>query len=419
MYLKSKFNFTYMKNEDTYLLYNTFRNSLLELDEETFKKYENSISLFDNSEIQTLYQNGFLIDESCNEIEQLKHKYNIAKYDTRSLSLTIAPSLLCNMSCPYCYETVDNKSRDNRLLENLWSYIENKIEEIELINIVWYGGEPLLELDFIKELSSRIRDIAIKLKKNYSFSMITNGYLLNNEIISELKFLDINDFQITLDGGKKSHDYRRKLKNGTATFDNIIENIKKLLQNDLSVTIRINIDKNNSIEELKHILEELLLYKEKKLNIYLARIEDYNKSQNECLNVLEFSKYLIPFYKLLIDNKFSTIGLYPSLKTNYCTADQVNSFVVDNRGSFFKCWVEIGELDKICGVSSNIQTTSQFNNMIEYISKDIFNDIECLECKYLPLCMGGCPYKNRNKEKNCEEIKLNLKEKIKLYSEII
>ena len=93
----------------------------------------------------------------------------------------------------------------------------------------FYGGEPLLNFENIK----RIVDFSKKLFNGWklTFSITTNGTLINNEIID---FLISNDFQIliSIDGPKAIHDAKRIFPNGKGSFELIMNNLEKILKKD-------------------------------------------------------------------------------------------------------------------------------------------------------------------------------------------
>lgn len=106
-------------------------------------------------------------------------------------------------------------------------------------------------------MSSRILDICKNKNVEYTSSIITNGYFIDENIAAEFNELHIYGTQITIDGPPSIHNSRRKLRNSEEdTFSVIIKNIKILVNKDISVNIRINIDRTNifSIEELIKIL---------------------------------------------------------------------------------------------------------------------------------------------------------------------
>lgn len=73
-------------------------------------------------------------------------------------------------------------------------------------------------------------------------------------------------------------------------------------------------------------------------------------------------------------------------------ADSVNSFVVDADGRLYKCWNEIGATEECVGSLEKPEAmTERINNSLRYLAYDPTRQSECTNCKYLPICMGGCP----------------------------
>ena len=75
--------------------------------------------------------------------------------------------------------------------------------------------------------------------------MISNGSLVDDEIVKKLKSAKISLLQITVDGDRTTHDKRRGFINGGGSFDVIMNNIQKLTSNSIKVNCRINLDKTN------------------------------------------------------------------------------------------------------------------------------------------------------------------------------
>ncbi|MDU5925118.1 MAG: SPASM domain-containing protein, partial [Finegoldia magna] len=94
--------------------------------------------------------------------------------------------------------------------------------------------------------------------------------------------------------------------------------------------------------------------------------------------------------------------------TNFCGADAVNSLVINSNGDLYKCWSDIGFVDrKIGNINDNFSgNTSMY---YDYMLYDPTEDEECKKCKLLPICMGGCPYQRVvNKKKGCNRFKENM-----------
>ena len=103
-------------------------------------------------------------------------------------------------------------------------FLKRNIELPEII-IGFYGGEPLLEFDLIKKCVEYVESI-VEGKKVF-FNITTNGTLLTDEVVD---FFVEKDFKlsISLDGSQKEHDVNRKFRDGSGSFNTIINNIKRI-----------------------------------------------------------------------------------------------------------------------------------------------------------------------------------------------
>ncbi len=161
-------------------------------------------------------------DEATLTDEHLQFK------NLRSLQdLTLVVCEDCNLRCEYCYliENLDKKTyMDNETCRNaLKLFFEHAQGPV---HISFYGGEPLLNFDIIKQSTAYASELAKNLNIPCSFGIVTNGTICNNEIFT---FLNNNRFivNISLDGPPKIHNRFRRFKSGKPTFEVILNNIKK------------------------------------------------------------------------------------------------------------------------------------------------------------------------------------------------
>lgn len=114
------------------------------------------------------------------------------------------------------------------------------------INITWFGGEPLLKTDLIQ----RITEIFRTHGRQFEAGIITNGSLLTEEMIMhQFPEWKISWVQISIDGMEEEY-LRRKCycSNRTDIFEKLMSNIHCLLENQITVNIRLNMDADNSEE---------------------------------------------------------------------------------------------------------------------------------------------------------------------------
>ncbi|UCH93473.1 MAG: hypothetical protein JSV88_24820, partial [Candidatus Aminicenantes bacterium] len=160
-YKPSSYNhFIYLGDEDKYLVYNSISNGLAKLEPEIFsllKKGKAGILEIEKDTskkdlVQQLYRGNIIIDSDLDEIEFLRTKFNMIKFGQKNLSLTIVTTLDCNLNCIYCYEgNHPVQYADSILEQDILKFTSEKIKSMgyKSIYTTWYGGEPLLNKEFI------------------------------------------------------------------------------------------------------------------------------------------------------------------------------------------------------------------------------------------------------------------------------
>lgn len=158
---------------------------------------------------------------------------------TRNL-LTLELTEACNLRCEYCcygehYHPV--AKRDNRVMslqtarDAVTAYIDLRPK---MCAIGFYGGEPLLEFELLREIVAFAEDYATERELEPRFNITTNGTLLNDEV---LHFLVKHSFNvlISLDGDKQSHDRYRVFADANGepsergTFDVVMGNLRRFV----------------------------------------------------------------------------------------------------------------------------------------------------------------------------------------------
>lgn len=195
-------------------------------------KHEFAQENLPNDELRQLYLNGYLAAES--NVEKIQHAYTnyLPYFMERKLNkITLQVTQNCNFRCKYCiYSEETNKKQRTHSQESM--SLKTAKEAIDFlldhsidsnnVNISFYGGEPLLAFDLIKDVVDYVENV-FKGKK-ISYNMTSNGTLLDEE---KINFLIENDFSlmISLDGPKEINDLNRVYPDGSGTYDSIMEKI--------------------------------------------------------------------------------------------------------------------------------------------------------------------------------------------------
>ena len=390
---RSKFNFSYKRDDGTYVIYNTYSKALVLLNQSEFDQYD-SLNFEDLQIRNELLSNRILLEDEFDEIAFLKYCHNMTKFTGESLHLVLAITMDCNFGCPYCYENRRKGKMSIDIQDAIVAFIKEKIDKgIRKLDITWYGGEPLLYPEIIVNLSAKIRQITDKSNCELTMYMVTNGYLLTSEIVEMLDQIGVVKVQITLDGLAESHDARRHLKNGKGTFSHIIENLKLFEEYPIRVDIRMNVDNENCKDfiGLQKLLSEL---ENPNIILYPSPVEDINPDTiNEISDFMTFDEF-----ESFADGICREGGNLESAASKvlddrycYCQAETENSYVIDELGNCYKCWDQVGRIETSC---FNILDTTNKNypNILKFLGRDPFNDKKCGNCVFLPVCFGGCVF---------------------------
>lgn len=147
----SIYNIIVRYNRNRIFVFNSLSTALMQVDENLLKylneeKIElDSVKQNDKFEINQLIENKFFVRYDINELDILKSIYHSEKYSKVELNITITTTLELYMS-----DKVENE---------IIKYIQNNIEsnnQINKLNITWFGGEPLLCIDQIVRMTEKL-----------------------------------------------------------------------------------------------------------------------------------------------------------------------------------------------------------------------------------------------------------------------
>jgi uncharacterized protein len=395
--------FGYFDNK--WILSNTFSSAIVVLDDAGKGAAERLLadpslaaSMRGHRFVDLLIDNGFLIPAAFSEMEFIKKTHGIAKQGEDSLGLAITTTMQCNFRCSYCYE-FDRLGPDHlteKLETSILALLSRELPKKKVLHVVWWGGEPLLRPQTIERLSQRMLEICSQHRVSYLGSITTNGSLLNAKNAALLRRYHVKRIQITIDGDRESHDERRISVSGGATFDKIVSNLKENSHLFENISLRLNIDRRN-YQSCIRLLDELEPIKQ---NIYLAprpSNDPHAKERPEWLLTLkEFIQFEEEFNVAAYRKGFRIVVGYSDAGMTYCNAYQSkNSFSVDPYGGVHICPIFTGSKEEKFGTITEsgeiVRSAPSENSEIRLTDTQYpFSDKNCMSCKALPVCMGGC-----------------------------
>ncbi|MBC3805513.1 thioether cross-link-forming SCIFF peptide maturase [Acetobacterium fimetarium] len=200
------------------------RNELIEDFAESYSREEIGECL---DELDSLKAEGLLFTE----IKYQKDHY--ANGDLiKSMCLHVAHD--CNLKCNYCFAAQGDFDGEKMLMplevgKKAIDFIVTQSKNRENLEIDFFGGEPLMNLDVVKQLVVYGNEMAEKHHKKFKYTMTTNGVLLDAETREYLNET-MDNIVLSLDGRKEVNDRMRQTVNDKGSFDVIINNIKAMAE---------------------------------------------------------------------------------------------------------------------------------------------------------------------------------------------
>lgn len=197
-----------IEDNNNIIVINTLTNAVTRVNNNVKRYLESELTITDGVEaeaIKLLAENGFIVPDQLDEYEKvLEIERQVINGDSDSANFVIAPTMACNFRCKYCFENcvVNKETATHEELVDIITFIENNIKSNKLkkIHISWFGGEPLLQINAISFISNSIIEYCNSNNVEYTASIITNGYLLTEDVAKVLNKCMVGMAQISLDG---------------------------------------------------------------------------------------------------------------------------------------------------------------------------------------------------------------------------
>ena len=150
----------------------------------------------------------------------------------KALCLHIAHT--CNLNCEYCFASQGKYHGERALMSPevgkraIDFLIENSGSRVNL-EVDFFGGEPLMNFDVVKDIVAYARSIEKAHNKNFRFTLTTNGMLVDDDVI-EFANRECHNVVLSLDGRKEIHDNLRKTVNGKGSYDVIVPKFQEFVR---------------------------------------------------------------------------------------------------------------------------------------------------------------------------------------------
>lgn len=373
-------------------------NNLEDIVKVMIEKYEEQKIREAYQEIVYLEENGMLYSDA-DDISNLKYnEENIVK----AMCLHVAHD--CNLKCEYCFASQGN-FKGERSMMNLETgkkallYLAQNSGNRRNLEVDFFGGEPLMNFQTVKDLVEYGRSIEKEYKKHFRFTITTNGVLLDDD---KIKYINENmdNVVLSLDGRKTVNDAMRLTVSGEGSYDVILPNIKKMVQarGDKDYYVRgtftsKNLDfgkdalnfhkegfKKISIEPVVAPEEMDYAIKEEHLGRILQEYEDFSK---EYIRLTHEDKDFMFFHFMIDLNQ----GPCVVKRAVGCGAGS-EYLAVTPEGELYPCHQFVGEKEFLLGTLDtgvqNVELRDRFK------VANVYNKEECRNCWARFYCSGGC-----------------------------
>ena len=334
--------------EDGTLMLNTVTGELVLLDPEEAKMLE-ALPMAGTPELQELIAKRFLVPKDYDELKAVDQLRKLMRKLLRTPSITgysILPTTACNARCFYCYESdMPHYTMTEEIANRSADYIADHCGSENKVSLNWFGGEPTVGEKRIDQICDRLTEKGI----SFTSSMISNGYLFTPEMVSKAKAKwKLRNIQITLDGTEEIYNRTKAYVNVEGSpYQRVIRNIGLLLDADIRVSVRMNLDFHNA-EDLSNLVKELAAYfgKKEKFSAYVHELfEDQGftpvrhdeGARNTLIKMVDALNATIEEAGCVASGSFRTQYTIPSLKAPYCMADNLSTLQINPLGQLGKC----------------------------------------------------------------------------------
>ncbi len=401
------------KDKQYYFLWDIESGSLHSVDNVAFlcaKKRYGSLSaeeqkVFDTFEVGEIEEIGQFFDslekEGALNAPPMLKEFKKNAVITKALCLNICHD--CNMRCGYCFADGGSyhTARDYMSLDVAKKAVDFLIQNSggrKSLEIDFFGGEPLLNLDVIKDTVEYAKERAAESGKEFSFTLTTNCVLLDDETIEYLN-KEMYNVVLSIDGRKKTHDSVRKSLDNTS-YEKIADNIKRFraVRGDKSYYVRgtftaRNLDFAQDILALNDMgfdqisVEPVVLDESSPLAIKEQHIDAIKDEYDRFANI-----YLD---RRQTEKKFNFFHFMVDLESGPCINKRLTGcgagteyLSVSPSGDIYPCHQFVGKKEFVLG--------NVFDGIKRQDIREEFSDIsimskpKCLDCFAKYYCGGGC-----------------------------
>ncbi len=429
-YVPSRFNVLSRTDDHGMILYNSYTGAIVSFSEDEKPEVmaclkRAGITELDSDVKKSLYDHGFIVPGHVDQKRRALFLHE-SMHRTDMMHLILLVTEACNFRCTYCYEKFERGKMKPGIVNGVKALVKDRAGTLSNLHISWFGGEPLLQMPLIEDLSHTFLSIAQENQIQYSADVVTNGYFLTKEAFEKLLSWNVRQFMVTIDGVGEMHDRTRHLAGGGGTFDQIIENLRavKECSADFDFTIRVNFDQEN-IKEISNLIACLKAYfaHDKRFGLFFHPVGRWGGEHDDelpiCNHIISNQK-IWEFTEEAVDGGLGMSSLISGSMmptASVCYAAKPNSFVIGADGQLYKCTTCLDEeINKVGKLHEDGSLAIDFDKLATWVTSGEETDSGCQSCFFRPACQGNhCPYyRMLTGEKPCPYEKKNMRKVLSL-----
>ncbi len=320
----------------------------------------------------------------------------------KALCLHVAHT--CNLNCSYCFASQGKYHGERALMsfevgKRALDFLIEHSGTRRNLEVDFFGGEPLMNWDVVKQLVEYARSVEKQYNKNFRFTLTTNGMLIDDDVI-EFANKEMSNVVLSLDGRKEVHDRLRVDYAGNGSWERIVPKFQKLVQarGGKNYYMRGTFTHANPdfTKDIDKMLE--LGFTELSMEPVVCPADDPAALTAEDLPVV-MKEYELLAEKMLQREKegrgFTFYHYMLDLKDGPCIYKRISGcgsgteyMAVTPWGDLYPCHQFVGEekykLGDIWNGVSNKEAQAEFRGCNAYTRK------ECETCWAKLYCSGGC-----------------------------
>ena len=350
------------------------------------------------SDLASLKEQGLFLRE---EIKT----YPLKSSEVKALCLHICHD--CNLRCRYCFadEGAYHSAREFMSEETAKKAIDFLIENSgkrKILEVDFFGGEPLMCLQTIKNVVAYAREHGDKAGKKFLFTTTTNALLLDDDAIDFFN-REMENVVLSIDGRKEVHDAIRKTKTGKGSFDLVIDKIKNFVRSrgDKSYYVRGTFTAKNLDFSKDVIFLAESGFDSISMEPVVTDIDDLAIKEEHIPAVLKEYETLCEKYLEKHDKGegFNFFHFNVDLEGGTCLQKRVSAcgagneyFSVTPNGDIYPCHQFAGDKDFLMGNVFEGKLDKTIRD--KFASSCLFTREECSDCYAKFICSGGCSANN-------------------------